>query len=43
MVDKYIIDILAFDKNPKEYKEKMEVVKKMLYLRMDNRILNNMR
>ena len=43
VVDKYIIDILRQEKNPKEYAEKLEVVKKMLFLKLDNRVLNNMR
>mgnify|MGYP000262159693 CR=1 FL=1 len=43
VVDKYIIDILRQEKNPKEYAEKLEVVKKMLFFKMDNRVLNNMR
>lgn len=43
VVDKYIIDILGSDKNPMSYQKKLEVVKKMLFLRMDNRVLNSMR
>jgi hypothetical protein len=42
LVDKYIIDILKSDRN-KDHLSKLDVVKKMLYFRMDNRVLNNMR
>lgn len=43
VVDRYILDILGADKNPISYAKKLEVVKKMLFLRMDNRVLNSMR
>jgi hypothetical protein len=43
VVDRYILDILGADKNPISYAKKLDVVKKMLFLRMDNRVLNSMR
>ena len=44
VVDKYIIDILKDDRKKKVTKfSKLDVVKKMLFFRMDNRVLNNMR
>ena len=43
VVDKYILDILAKDRNPDGYAKRIDVVKKMIFFRMDNRVLNNMR
>jgi hypothetical protein len=43
VVEKYVSEILNKEKNPQLFELKLQVVKKMVQLRIDNRILNNMR
>ena len=43
MVELYVRSILNSETNPKLYKQKLGIVEKMIDLRMDNRILNQMR
>lgn len=43
IVEKYVREVLNSKKNPEIYQQKLDVVRKMIKLRMDNRVLNNMR
>lgn len=43
VVDEYVQKILNKTNNPKDFQNKLKVVKKILELKMDNRVLNSMR
>lgn len=43
IVEKYVREVLNKKKNPKAYELKLSVVKQMIKLNFDNRVLNNMR
>ena len=43
IVEKYLRQILNRDLDPALYEEKLNIVKKMIELRIDNRVLNQMR
>ena len=43
IVEKYVREILNKDKNPSVHQKKLNVVRKMMELKVDNRILNSMR
>ena len=40
IVEKYVLDILNRQRNPKSYEQKMNIVQDMIKLGVDNRVLN---
>ena len=42
-VDKYVRELLNKSQDPENYNQKLEVVRMMIVMKVDNRVLNNMR